>query len=94
MKQLIDSVSKDKNVILFIDEIHQIMGAGSTGEGDKMDAGNILKPKLARGDFQLIGATTSNEYRDIEKDQALARRFQPIMVNEPSEKDTLTIIKA
>ncbi len=93
MKKLIDDVSKDKNVILFIDEIHQIIGAGSTGEGDKMDAGNILKPKLARGDFQLIGATTSNEYRDIEKDQALARRFQPIMVNEPSEKDTLTIIK-
>ncbi|MCH4163907.1 MAG: ATP-dependent Clp protease ATP-binding subunit [Lentilactobacillus diolivorans] len=93
MKQLIDDVSKNKNVILFIDEIHQIIGAGSTGEGDKMDAGNILKPKLARGDFQLIGATTSNEYRDIEKDQALARRFQPIMVNEPSEADTLTIIK-
>jgi len=93
MKKLIDDVSKDKNVILFIDEIHQIIGAGSTGEGDKMDAGNILKPKLARGDFQLIGATTSNEYRDIEKDQALARRFQPIMVNEPSEQDTLTIIK-
>ncbi|KRM11130.1 ATP-dependent Clp protease, ATP-binding subunit [Lentilactobacillus farraginis DSM 18382 = JCM 14108] len=93
MKKLIDEVSKNKNVILFIDEIHQIIGAGSTGEGDKMDAGNILKPKLARGDFQLIGATTSNEYRDIEKDQALARRFQPIMVNEPSEADTLTIIK-
>ncbi len=93
MKKLIDEVSKNKNVILFIDEIHQIIGAGSTGEGDKMDAGNILKPKLARGDFQLIGATTSNEYRDIEKDQALARRFQPIMVNEPSEQDTLTIIK-
>ena len=93
MKKLIDDVSKDKDVILFIDEIHQIIGAGSTGEGDKMDAGNILKSKLARGDFQLIGATTSNEYRDIEKDQALARRFQPIMVNEPSEKDTLTIIK-
>ncbi|MCV3740781.1 ATP-dependent Clp protease ATP-binding subunit [Lentilactobacillus hilgardii] len=93
MKKLIDEVSKNKDVILFIDEIHQIIGAGSTGEGDKMDAGNILKPKLARGDFQLIGATTSNEYRDIEKDQALARRFQPIMVNEPSEQDTLTIIK-
>lgn len=92
MKNLIDEVSKNKNVILFIDEIHQIMGAGSTGEGDKMDAGNILKPKLARGDFQLIGATTSNEYRDIEKDQALARRFQPITVNEPSEEDTLKII--
>lgn len=93
MKQLIDEVSKNKDVILFIDEIHQIIGAGSTGEGDKMDAGNILKPKLARGDFQLIGATTSNEYRDIEKDQALARRFQPIMVKEPSEADTLKIIK-
>lgn len=93
MKKLIDEVSKNKDVILFIDEIHQIIGAGSTGEDDKMDAGNILKPKLARGDFQLIGATTSNEYRGIEKDQALARRFQPIMVNEPSEADTLTIIK-
>lgn len=93
MQQLIDEVSKDKNIILFIDEIHQIVGAGSTGEGDKMDAGNILKPKLARGDFQLIGATTNAEFRDIEKDQALARRFQPITVDEPSEADTLQIIE-
>lgn len=93
MKQLIDEVSANSDVILFIDEIHQIVGAGSTGEGDKMDAGNILKPKLARGDFQLIGATTNAEFRDIEKDQALARRFQPITVNEPNEKDTIQILE-
>lgn len=93
MKQLIDEVSENSDVILFIDEIHQIVGAGSTGEGDKMDAGNILKPKLARGDFQLIGATTNAEFRDIEKDQALARRFQPITVNEPNEKDTIQILE-
>ncbi|MCY9806421.1 ATP-dependent Clp protease ATP-binding subunit [Lentilactobacillus senioris] len=93
MKQLIDEVSENSDIILFIDEIHQIVGAGSTGEGDKMDAGNILKPKLARGEFQLIGATTNAEFRDIEKDQALARRFQPITVNEPSEEDTIQILE-
>ena len=93
MKQLIDEVSQNSDVILFIDEIHQIVGAGSTGEGDKMDAGNILKPKLARGEFQLIGATTNAEFRDIEKDQALARRFQPITVNEPNEENTLQILE-
>lgn len=93
MKQLIDEVSENSDIILFIDEIHQIVGAGSTGEGDKMDAGNILKPKLARGEFQLIGATTNAEFRDIEKDQALARRFQPITVNEPNEENTIQILE-
>ncbi|MHA7611037.1 ATP-dependent Clp protease (class III stress gene) [Weissella viridescens] len=92
MQQLMDEVSKRKDVILFIDEIHEIMGAGGTGEGS-MDAGNILKPALARGDFQLIGATTLNEYRDIEKDGAIARRLQPVMVDEPSTDEAVQILK-
>ncbi|MCG4778352.1 AAA family ATPase, partial [Eggerthella lenta] len=71
MQQLMKEVQKNKNIILFIDEIHEIMGAGNAEGG--MDAGNILKPALARGDLQLIGATTMNEYRKIEKDAALAR---------------------
>lgn len=90
MQQLMKEVQKNKNIILFIDEIHEIMGAGNAEGG--MDAGNILKPALARGDLQLIGATTMNEYRKIEKDAALARRFQPVEVNEPSVEETIKIL--
>ena len=91
MKQLIAELQARKNVILFIDEIHQLVGAGSA-EGS-MDAGNILKPALARGELQLIGATTLSEYRQIEKDGALERRFQPVIVNEPTTDETLAILK-
>ena len=90
MQQLIEEVRKNKNIILFIDEIHEIMGAGNAEGG--MDAGNVLKPALARGDFQLVGATTLNEYRKIEKDAALARRFQPVEVDEPSVEETIKIL--
>ena len=92
IKAIIDEVIKSDNVIVFIDEIHTIMGAGSA-EGST-DAANILKPSLARGDFQLIGATTINEYRkNIEKDTALERRFQPINIDEPNEEDSILILK-
>lgn len=91
MQQLIDELKQNKNIILFIDEIHEIVGAGN-GEGG-MDAGNVLKPALARGELQLVGATTSNEYRQIEKDSALARRLQPVMVEEPSVDETIKILK-
>ncbi|MGN1386074.1 MAG: ATP-dependent Clp protease ATP-binding subunit [Bacillus sp. (in: firmicutes)] len=91
MKQLIAELQARKNVILFIDEVHQLVGAGSA-EGS-MDAGNILKPALARGELQLIGATTLAEYRQIEKDGALERRFQPVIVNEPTTGETLDILK-
>lgn len=91
MRQLMKEVSSNDTVILFIDEVHEIMGAGNAEGG--MDAGNILKPALARGEFQLIGATTLNEYRKIEKDGAIARRFQPVQVEEPSKKETVTILK-
>lgn len=91
IQNLIKEVSERDDVILFIDEIHEIMGAGSA-EGS-LDAGNILKPALARGEFQLIGATTLNEYRKIEKDGAIARRFQPVQVNEPSREETLVILR-
>ncbi len=90
MQQLIQEVSKAENVILFIDEIHEIMGAGNAEGG--MDAGNVLKPALARGEFQLIGATTLSEYRKIEKDAALARRFQPVEVEQPSVGETIQIL--
>lgn len=90
MQQLMTEVSKNPNIILFIDEIHEIMGAGNAEGG--MDAGNVLKPALARGDFQLIGATTLSEYRKIEKDSALARRFQQIQVDEPTVKETIQIL--
>lgn len=90
MQQLIQEVSKNDDIILFIDEIHEIMGAGNA-EGE-MDAGNVLKPALARGEFQLIGATTLNEYRQIEKDAALARRFQPVEVAQPSVEETIQIL--
>ena len=91
MKQLIEEIEKRTDVIVFIDEIHLLVGAGSA-EGSKMDAGNILKPALARGSMQLIGATTLKEYRQIEKDAALERRFQPIIVKEPSTEDAITIL--
>jgi ATP-dependent Clp protease ATP-binding subunit ClpE len=90
MKQLIAELQKRKNVILFVDEVHQIVGAGSA-EGS-MDAGNILKPALARGELQMVGATTLKEYRQIEKDAALERRFQPIIVNEPTVDEAIEIL--
>ena len=92
IKSAIDEVKKDGNVILFIDELHTIIGAGSA-EGSA-DAANILKPALARGDFQVIGATTINEYRKyIEKDAALERRFQPVHVGEPTEEEAMQILE-
>ena len=93
LKKTIDTVKANGNIILFIDEIHNIVGAGSTGEGN-MDAANILKPMLSRGELQTIGATTIDEYRKyIEKDAALERRFQPIMVDAPSTEETVEILK-
>ncbi len=92
IKKALDEVKKAGDVILFIDEIHTIVGAGAA-EG-AIDAANILKPLLARGEIQLVGATTLNEYRKfIEKDSALERRFSPVNVNEPSENDTIKILK-
>lgn len=92
MQKVLEEVKASTNTMLFIDEIHTIVGAGSA-EGS-MDAGNILKPSLARGELQVIGATTINEYRKyIEKDAALERRFQPVMVDEPSEDDSVAILK-
>lgn len=91
MQNLIKEVSENPNIILFIDEIHEIVGAGSA-EGS-LDAGNILKPALARGELQLVGATTLNEYRKIEKDGALARRLQAVYVEEPTIEEALAIIK-
>ncbi|MGP7818935.1 AAA family ATPase [Niallia sp. 01092] len=90
MKQIIQEIQNRKNVIVFIDEIHQLVGAGSA-EGS-MDAGNILKPALARGELHIIGATTLKEYRQIEKDAALERRFQPIQVSEPSVDAAISIL--
>ena len=92
MKQLIQELKERKEVILFIDEIHQIVGAGSA-ESSQMDAGNILKPALARGELQIIGATTLKEYRQIEKDAALERRLQPIIVKEPSLEESVLILQ-
>ena len=91
MEQLIKEFQSRNDVILFIDEIHEIVGAGNAEGG--MDAGNIIKPALARGELQLVGATTIKEYRDIEKDSALARRFQPVEVKEPSIDETIRILK-
>ncbi len=92
IKNAIDEVKKSKNVILFIDELHTIVGAGAA-EGSA-DAANILKPSLARGDFQVIGATTISEYRKyIEKDAALERRFQPVNIGEPSEDEAVQILE-
>ncbi|HEM6248939.1 TPA: ATP-dependent Clp protease ATP-binding subunit [Streptococcus suis] len=92
MQKLIEEIRNRREIILFIDEIHEIVGAGSAGDGN-MDAGNILKPALARGEMQLVGATTLNEYRIIEKDAALERRMQPVKVEEPSVEETITILK-
>ncbi len=79
-------------LIVFVDELHTVVGAGGGGEGGSMDAGNILKPRLARGDLHLVGATTLSEYRRIEKDAALERRFQPVTVGEPSVEDAVAIL--
>ncbi|MGT2911723.1 AAA family ATPase [Streptococcus cameli] len=92
MQKLMEEIRNRKEIILFIDEIHEIVGAGAAGDGN-MDAGNILKPALARGELQLVGATTLNEYRIIEKDAALERRMQPVKVDEPSVEETITILK-
>ena len=92
MQKLMEEIRQRQDVILFIDEIHEIVGAGSAGDGN-MDAGNILKPALARGELQLVGATTLNEYRIIEKDAALERRMQPVKVDEPTVEETITILK-
>lgn len=92
MQKLMEEIRNRQDVILFIDEIHEIVGAGAAGDGN-MDAGNILKPALARGELQLVGATTLNEYRIIEKDAALERRMQPVKVEEPSVEETITILK-
>lgn len=92
MQKLMEEIRKREDIILFIDEIHEIVGAGSASDGN-MDAGNILKPVLARGELQLVGATTLNEYRIIEKDAALERRMQPVKVDEPTVDETITILK-
>jgi len=92
MKQLIQELKDRPNTILFIDEIHLLVGAG-TAEGSQMDAGNILKPALARGELQVIGATTLKEYRQIEKDAALERRLQPIIVDEPTIDEAIQILQ-
>ncbi|MCB8698920.1 ATP-dependent Clp protease ATP-binding subunit [Streptococcus mitis] len=92
MQKLMEEIRKREDIILFIDEIHEIVGAGAAGDGN-MDAGNILKPALARGELQLVGATTLNEYRIIEKDAALERRMQPVKVDEPTVEETITILK-
>ena len=93
LKNAINEIKTNGNVILFIDEIHQLVGAGSTSDGN-MDAANILKPMLARGELQTIGATTLEEYRKyIEKDAALERRFTPVQVDEPSVEDTVEILR-
>lgn len=93
MKAIIDEAKKAGNIIIVIDEVHNIVGAGEA-EGGSMNAANILKPALARGEVQIIGATTLDEYRKhIEKDAALERRFQPVMVDEPSIEDSIEIVK-
>ena len=91
MQQLLKELQSQPDIILFIDEIHEIVGAGNSEGG--MDAGNIIKPALARGELQLVGATTIKEFREIEKDSALARRFQPVEVKEPSIDETIKILK-
>ena len=93
LKAVLEEVRKsDGRVILFIDELHLIVGAGKTDGA--MDAGNMLKPMLARGELHCIGATTLDEYREyIEKDKALERRFQPVLVDEPSVEDTISILR-
>ncbi len=91
LKEITDSAGE---VITFIDELHTIVGAGATGEGGAMDAGNMIKPMLARGELRMVGATTLDEYRQhIEKDAALERRFQQVLVGEPSPEDTIAILR-
>lgn len=93
LKETIEQVQKSGNVILFIDEIHNIVGAGASAD-NSMDAANILKPMLARGELQTIGATTIDEYRKyIEKDPALERRFTPVNVEQPSVPETIEILR-
>ncbi len=93
IKSVMETIIRNKNIILFIDEIHMIVGAGGSAE-NPMDASNILKPMLARGELQTVGATTVEEYRKfIEKDSALERRFTPVMVEEPSIEDAITILR-
>ena len=92
IKKVVQEVMNDKEILLFIDELHTIIGAG--GAEGALDASNILKPSLSRGEIQLIGATTLDEYRKyIEKDAALERRFQPITVEEPSREEAVAILK-
>lgn len=91
-KTMDEIASNAGEYIVFIDELHTVVGAGGSGEGGGMDAGNILKPRLARGELRLIGATTLGEYRTIEKDPALERRFQPVTVGEPSQEDAVKIL--
>ena len=95
MNDLINEAKKqDSNVILFIDEIHQLMGMGKAGSNSGMDAANIIKPMMARGEIKIIGATTLNEYRQyIETDGALERRFQKILVEEPTPTEALAIMR-
>ncbi len=92
LTKAMDEIAEDGNTIVFIDELHTVVGAGGSGESGGMDAGNILKPRLARGDLHMVGATTLKEYRTIEKDAALERRFQPVTVPEPSVEDAVQIL--
>jgi ATP-dependent Clp protease ATP-binding subunit ClpB len=94
LKSVIKEVEKsDGKIILFIDELHTLVGTGASGGDGSLDASNMLKPALARGELRAAGATTLQEYQKyIEKDAALARRFQPVYVDEPSEEDTLAIL--
>ncbi|MGP3732430.1 ATP-dependent Clp protease ATP-binding subunit [Streptomyces sp. GDS52] len=94
LNTIVDEIrAHSDRLIVFIDELHTVVGAGGGGEGGSMDAGNILKPALARGELHIVGATTLEEYRRIEKDAALARRFQPVMVPEPTPADTVAILR-
>ena len=94
LKNVIEEVKQAGDIILFVDEIHMLVGAGGTGEDGGMDAGNLMKPALARGELQCVGATTIEEYRaHIEKDAALERRFQPVRINEPTPEDSLVILE-
>ncbi len=94
LTQTMDEIAARKGeIIVFIDEVHTVVGAGGGGGEGAMDAGNILKPRLARGDLHLVGATTLKEYRVIEKDPALERRFQPVKVGEPSLEDAVLILR-
>jgi ATP-dependent Clp protease ATP-binding subunit ClpC len=94
LTRLLDEIAAHRDeLVVFIDELHTVVGAGGSAPGDGMDAANILKPRLARGDLHLVGATTLDEYRRIEHDPALARRFQPVTVDEPSEDDAVRIVE-